>query len=177
MKKFQMIASFFRKYSEQYHVDAILMAAQGYQESRLDQEVRSSVGAIGIMQLMPATGKDMNTGDISQIEPNIHAGVKYMRFMMDQYYKNEPMTDLDKMLFTFASYNCGPGRMNQMRKETQKRGLNQNVWFGKVERVVGEKVGQETVTYVSNIYKYYIAYKLTIEERAEREKLKHQSNS
>jgi membrane-bound lytic murein transglycosylase MltF len=177
LKKYENIREFFKKYGDQYSVDWLLMAAQGYQESRLDQTVKSPVGAIGVMQLMPATGKDMKTGDISQVEPNIHAGVKYMRFMIDQFYKNEPMTELDKMLFTFASYNAGPGRMNTMRKETQKRGLNPNVWFGNVERIVSEKIGQETVSYVSNIYKYYIAYKLTAEEQAERRKLKQQTSN
>src|SRR4051794_9817647 len=78
---------------------------------------------------MPATGKDMNVGDIAQIEPNIHAGIKYMRFMVDQYYDKEPMTKLDKALFAFASYNAGPGRVRQLRQEAAKRGLDPNVWF------------------------------------------------
>jgi membrane-bound lytic murein transglycosylase MltF len=92
--------------------------------------------------------------------------------MIDQYYKNEPMTDLNKALFTFASYNAGPARIQTLRKEAAKRGLDPNKWFNNVERVVSEKVGRETVTYVSNIYKYYIAYKLITEEQAEREKIK-----
>ena len=95
----------------QYDLDYLLMAAQGYQESTLDQSVRSPVGAIGVMQVMPPTGKELKVGDITQIEPNIHAGVKYMRFMMDQYYKDEPMDNLNKALMTFAAYNAGPGRL------------------------------------------------------------------
>ena len=87
------------------------MAAQGYQESTLDHAVRSPVGAIGVMQVMPPTGKELNVGDITEIEPNIHAGVKYMRFMMDQYFKDEPMDALNKGLMTFAAYNAGPGRL------------------------------------------------------------------
>jgi membrane-bound lytic murein transglycosylase MltF len=149
-----------------------LMVAQGYQESRLNQTVKSKVGAIGIMQVMPPTGKELNVGDISQIEPNVHAGIKYMRFMMDQYYKNDPMDDLNKMLMTFASYNAGPNRVKNLRKEAEQKGFNPNIWFGNVERIAAERVGQETVTYVSNIYKYYIAYKLVQEETAEREKTK-----
>jgi hypothetical protein len=94
------------------------MAAQGFQESRLDQSVKSQVGAIGVMQVMPATGQDLKVGDITQIEPNIHAGVKYFRFMMNHFYKDEPMTPLDKGLMTLASYNAGPGRIRQLRKET-----------------------------------------------------------
>lgn len=171
-KKFFDLVKLFEKYSAQYNVDELLMVAQGYQESRLNQNAKSPVGAVGIMQIMPATGKDLNVGDITQLEPNVHGGVKYMRFMIDQYYKNEPMTDLNKALFTFASYNAGPNRIQRLRKEAEKRGLDPNIWFNNVERVVSEKVGRETVTYVSNIYKYYIAYKLIIEEQAEREKIK-----
>jgi membrane-bound lytic murein transglycosylase MltF len=173
-KKFFDLVQIFRKYSDQYNVDALLMIAQGYQESQLNQNAKSAVGAIGIMQIMPATGGDLKVGDIRQPEPNIHGGVKYMRFMIDQFYKDEPMTDLNKALFTFASYNAGPGRIQTLRKEAAKRGLNPNVWFNNVERVVSEKVGRETVTYVSNIFKYYIAYKLIVEELTEKEKIKKQ---
>jgi membrane-bound lytic murein transglycosylase MltF len=171
-KKFLDLVSIFTKYCDTYHVDTLLMVAQGYQESQLNQNAKSQVGAIGIMQVMPATGKDLKVGDITQIAPNIHAGVKYMRFMIDQYYKDEPMTDLDKALFTFASYNAGPARIQSLRKEAGKRGLDPNKWFGNVERVVSEKVGRETVTYVSNIYKYYIAYKLILEEQQKKEQIK-----
>jgi membrane-bound lytic murein transglycosylase MltF len=162
-KKFIAVVDLFKKYGAQYDVDYLLMAAQGYQESTLDQDAKSHVGAIGVMQVMPATGKELNVGDITKIEPNINAGVKYMRFMMDQYYKDDPMDALNKGLMTFASYNAGPGRIRQLRRETEKRGLNPNVWFGNVERIASERIGRETVTYVSNIYKYYIAYKLVLD--------------
>ena len=154
----------FRKYGDQYKFDYLMMAAQGYQESRLDQNAKSQVGAIGVMQLMPQTGKEQKVGDIRKMEPNIHAGVKYMRFVREEFFENEPMDDLNKGLFTFASYNAGPGRIRQLRRETERRGLNPNVWFGNVERVASERIGRETVTYVSNIYKYYVAYKLILEE-------------
>jgi membrane-bound lytic murein transglycosylase MltF len=165
-QKFQALIQTFQKYGAQYDVDWVLMAAQGYQESQLNQNAKSRVGAIGIMQLMPATGKQMNVGDIHQAGPNIAAGTKYMRFMIDQYYANEPMRILDKALFTFASYNAGVGRIDQMRKEAARRGLDQNKWFGSVEYVAAEKIGQETVTYVGNIYKYYVAYRLILENQA-----------
>ena len=144
------------------------MAAQGYQESTLDQNVKSPVGAIGVMQVMPPTGKELNVGDITKTEANIHAGVKYMRFMIDQYYKDEPMDNLNKGLMTFASYNAGPGRVKQLRRETAQRGLDPNVWFGNVERVASERIGRETVTYVSNIYKYYITYRLLATQQERR---------
>ena len=165
-KKFMALVQYFQKYGDQYDVDWVLMGAQGYQESQLNQDAKSPVGAIGVMQLMPATGKDMKVGDITETEPNIHAGIKYMRWMIDQYYGKEPMTKLDKALFAFASYNAGAGRISQLRKEAAKRGLDPNVWFQNVEYVAAEKIGPETVTYVSNIYKYYIAYRLVLESRA-----------
>jgi membrane-bound lytic murein transglycosylase MltF len=166
--KLRQLVKFFEIYGDKYDVDYLLMAAQGYQESRLDQGAKSHVGAIGVMQVMPATGKDLAVGDITKAEPNIHAGVKYFRFMMDNFYKNEPMDRLNKGLMTLASYNAGPGRMRQLRAETARRGLNPNVWFGNVERVTSEKVGRETVEYVSNIYKYYVAYRLVMEREQAR---------
>jgi membrane-bound lytic murein transglycosylase MltF len=171
-KKFRELGGFFQKYGEQYQLDYLLMAAQGFQESGLDQNAKSGAGAIGVMQVMPATGQELKVGDITQAEANIHAGVKYIRFMMDQYFKDEPMDNLNKALFTFASYNAGPGRIRQLRKEAEKRGLDPNVWFGNVEQVASERIGRETVTYVSNIYKYYIAYRLVAAERARREEAK-----
>jgi len=165
-KKFDALIRYFKKYGDKYDVDWVLMGAQGYQESQLNQNAKSPVGAIGVMQLMPATGKDMNVGNIAETEANIHAGIKYMRWMIDQYYGKEPMTPLDKALFSFASYNAGAGRIASLRKEAARRGLDPNVWFQNVEYVVAEKIGQETITYVSNIYKYYIAYRLIIESQA-----------
>ncbi len=163
MKRFEQTIAFFRKYGDQYEMDFLLMAAQGFQESGLDQNVTSPVGAIGVMQVMPATGKELKTGDIRLLEPNIHAGVKYMRFVVDQYYKDEPMDRLNKGLFAFASYNAGPARIARLRKEAAARGLNPNVWFNNVERIASERIGRETVTYVANIFKYYVAYTLAMD--------------
>jgi membrane-bound lytic murein transglycosylase MltF len=170
--RFRAVVGMFRKYGSQYNLDWMLMAAQGYQESRLDQAARSQVGAIGVMQVMPETGKELAVGDITKIEPNIHAGVKYIRFMINKYFANEPMSDLDKGLFAFAAYNAGPGRIRQLRREATTRGLDANVWFNNVERIAAERIGRETVTYVSNIYKYYVAYLLVQGEYLQRRQLK-----
>jgi len=177
LKKFQDLIALFRKYGEQYGVDWVLMAAQGYQESGLNQNAKSQVGAVGVMQVMPDTGKDMKVGDITQIDPNINAGIKYVRFMIDQFFKDEPMDDLNKGLFAFASYNAGPGRVKQLRREAAKEGLDPNLWFNNVERIASKRIGRETVTYVSNIYKYYVAYKLSLDEVAERQRTRPTSGS
>ncbi len=175
IKKFQRLVEFFKSYSDKYDMDYVLMAAQGYQESRLDQNAKSPVGAVGVMQVMPATGQDLKVGDISKEEPNIHAGVKYMRFMIDQFFANEPMDRLNKGLFAFAAYNCDPGRVQSLRKEAAKKGYDPNKWFNNVEIIASQRIGRETVTYVSNIYKYYIAYKLVMETAAERNKAREEA--
>jgi membrane-bound lytic murein transglycosylase MltF len=166
-KKFERTLDIFKKYAGRYDFDWLMVAAQGYQESRLDQNVRSPVGAVGVMQVMPATGKAMDVGDIRKIDPNIHAGTKYMRTILDTYFADAKMDALNRNLFAFAAYNAGPSRIAALREEARKRGLDPDKWFGSVERVAAERIGRQTVQYVSNIYKYYVAYKLILEERAE----------
>ena len=173
--KLERTVGIFRMYGEKYTIDYLLMMAQGYQESQLDQNAKSQVGAVGVMQLMPATGKEMGVGDIAQLEPNIHAGVKYIRFMIDHYYANEPMDKINKGLFAFASYNAGPGRISQLRKRAAERGLDPNKWFNNVEVVAAESIGRETVQYVANIYKYYLAYQMLMEEEDKRLKAKQEA--
>jgi membrane-bound lytic murein transglycosylase MltF len=166
VRKFDTMVGLFRKYGDEYRIDWLLMAAQGYQESQLDQTRRSEAGAIGVMQLTPATGEQMGVGDIQQLDANIHAGIKYVRFMVDTYYADDQLDEINKVLFAIASYNAGPNRVRELRKEAAARHLNPNVWFDNVERVASEKIGRETVQYVSNIYKYYVAYTLAQEDVA-----------
>jgi membrane-bound lytic murein transglycosylase MltF len=177
MAKFQRLVTFFQSYADTYDMDYLLMAAQGYQESRLDQTAKSPVGAIGVMQVMPSTGQDMNVGDILKEEPNVHAGVKYMRFIIDRHFADQPMDRLNMGLFAFAAYNAGPARIQSLRKEAATKGLDPNKWFNNVEIVTSQRIGRETVTYVANIYKYYIAYKLVVENMAERRKAKEEVNT
>jgi len=159
-RRFQSTIKLFEKYGARYHFDPLMLAAQGFQESRLQQEARSHMGAIGVMQIMPATGKELAVGDITHLEPNIHGGAKYMDRLMTRYFPDAKFDDTERSLFAFASYNAGPGNMARMRKLAIKRGLDGDQWFNNVEVVVAERIGIETTTYVRNIYKYYVAYKL-----------------
>jgi membrane-bound lytic murein transglycosylase MltF len=165
-KRFEGTIKLFEKYGTKYGFDPLMLAAQGYQESRLQQEARSHVGAIGVMQIMPATGKELAVGDIAQVEPNIHGGAKYMDQLMTRYFPDAKFAEDEKPLFAFASYNAGPGNIARMRKLAAQRGLDPNKWFNNVEVVTSERIGLETTTYVRNIYKYYAAYKLTLEAQA-----------
>jgi membrane-bound lytic murein transglycosylase MltF len=177
LKRFKNTIELFRKYGKKYDMDWLLVAACAYQESRIDQSVRSPVGAVGVMQLLPdtAAGHPVNIPDIEKIEPNIHAGVKYLRWLFDTYFRDEKDMDrLNKGLFTFASYNAGPGRIRELRRQASKMGLDPNVWFNNVEMVAAKKIGRETVQYVSNIYKYYIAYKLIVDKKSLKENAFHE---
>jgi membrane-bound lytic murein transglycosylase MltF len=148
-----------------------MITAQAYQESMLDNSRKSKAGAVGIMQVLPSTAADPNVNirDIEKLENNIQAGIKYLRFVFDQYYRDEPMSEGNKLLFSFAAYNAGPGNVMKIRKKTAEMGLDPNIWFYNAEIAAAKIIGRETVQYVSNIYKYYVAYAL-IREREDQKK-------
>ena len=162
-KRFQAMVRLFEKYGARYGFDPLMLAAQGFQESKLRQDARSHAGAIGVMQIMPATGQELKVGDITVLEPNIHAGAKYMDQLMKRFGAEADFSEEERPLFAFASYNAGQGNIARMRKLAAERGLDDNQWFNNVELVVADRIGIETTTYVRNIYKYYVAYKLALE--------------
>jgi len=172
MKKFQANLALFQKYAGEFDFDYLMIAAQGYQESLLDQSKKNASGAVGIMQVIPkyAAASPINVSDVGTADGNIHAGVKMLRNIADTYFNDPKIDPLDKTLFVFASYNAGPNRVAKLRKETTALGLDPNVWFNNVELVAAKDIGQETVIYVANIYKYYVAYKLAVEQRELRQK-------
>ena len=169
-KRFLTTVAIFQKYSKKYGLDYLLMAAQGYQESSLDQSKRSRAGAIGVMQVLPKTArsKAVNIPDIEKIDSNIQAGIKYNRWVIDNFYNEPGITPRNRTLFAFASYNAGPGRVAGLRKLARAQGLDPNKWFNNVELVAARQIGRETVTYVSNIYKYYLAYQMMVHREEDR---------
>jgi len=152
----------FKKYADEYDFDWLMLVALSFQESGLNQDVRSAAGAVGVMQILPSTAADSNVAiaEIEKIENNIHAGTKYLRFLRSRYFTDPEIDNLNQTLLAFASYNAGPAKISKLRKEAAQSGLDPNVWFGNVEHIVAKRVGRETVQYVGNIYKYYIAYTL-----------------
>ncbi len=165
-KRFKTTIEIFKKYGDQYNFDWLMLTALAYQESTIDQDKRSPDGAVGVMQVLPTTAKDKNVNipDIENIDPNIHAGTKYLRFMMDRYFNDPKIDSLNRGLLAFASYNAGPAKVSKLRKEAAEMGLDPNIWFRNVEVVAAKRIGRETVQYVSNIFKYYLAYRLIVDE-------------
>ncbi len=115
------------------------------------------------MQLLPSTASDPNVGinDISKADSNIHAGVKYLNFLRDRYFNDPQINPLNRTLLALAAYNAGPRRLINLRNEAKAKGYDPNVWFDNVELVAARTIGRETVQYVANIYKYYVAYRLS----------------
>jgi membrane-bound lytic murein transglycosylase MltF len=163
-QRFLDAVEIFRKYGDQYGFDFLIVSAQGYQESRLDQSARSKAGAIGIMQLLPSTAADPNVGipDITTKENNIHAGIKYLNFIRNRYFDDPEIDRLNQTYFALAAYNAGPARVAGLRKKAAQQGYDPDVWFDNVEIVAAKEIGHETVSYVANIMKYYAVYRLSM---------------
>ncbi|TVQ38079.1 MAG: lytic transglycosylase F [Wenzhouxiangella sp.] len=163
--RFLGLVDLFRQHADSYDLDWLMLIAQGYQESRLDHKAVSPAGAIGIMQLLPATAADMGVEDPTVLEDNVLAGVRYVRYLKDNFFNDPELEPSERLLFALAAYNAGPGRIRQLRQTAAERGLDRNRWFNNVERIAAERIGRETVQYVANIYKYYVAYSLIVEQQ------------
>ena len=161
--RFRALAAIFQHYGEQYSIDYLMMGAQGFQESRLDQSLRSPYGAVGIMQVLPSTARELGiTGVDKDADANIHAGVGYMAVLAKRYVNGPDLNSKNRILMTIAAYNAGPGNLARFRRRAARDGLDPNVWFGNVENEAAKIVGAETVQYLGNI-KYYVAYSLLLE--------------
>jgi membrane-bound lytic murein transglycosylase MltF len=173
LAKFDSLVGLFKSAAETYDLDYQLLMAQGYQESRLNQAVRSHAGAVGIMQLLPSTANSKAVaikGIEKDAKKNINAGAKYMRHLLDVYLNDPGVDETDRLLLGLAAYNAGPGNLKKMREKAMGMGLNPDIWFSNVEHAAAATIGRETTQYVSNIYKYYLAYRLLEERRNVREK-------
>ena len=168
-KKFEELVGYFRKYGEQYKIDPYMLAAQGYQESAFNQQLRMKSGAVGVMQMMPQTAREhLGMNDIvTRAEDNIHSAAKYLRYLVETYLNDPAITEREKVLMVLASYNAGPGNLKKFREKARQDGFDPNVWFGNVEYGAAAIVGQETVQYIGNIYKYYYVYSTILSRQAE----------
>ncbi len=167
------LARTFREFADVYDHDWLKLAAQAYQESGLRHDRESPAGAVGIMQIRPSTAADPNVGipDITTVENNIHAGARYMRFLEDRYFSGDDFDELNRWLFTLAAYNAGPARVRRLREEAADAGYDPNVWFQNVEVIAARRIGRETVSYVSNIFRYYLGYRIAIDRDRVRQEL------
>jgi membrane-bound lytic murein transglycosylase MltF len=163
----------FRAGAEIARLDPLMLVAQAYQESGLDHSRTSPAGAVGMMQIKPSTAADKNVGidDVSILADNIRAGAIYMRFLMDRYFANDDMDGIQQWLFALAAYNAGPAKIRRIRRQAEAEGHDPNRWLENVELVAARQIGRETVNYVRNVFKYYVAYRMAWEKRRLRQSL------
>jgi membrane-bound lytic murein transglycosylase MltF len=154
------LEALFRKYGKQYHFDWLLLAAQAYQESAFDPAARSDAGAVGIMQVRPATAAELGVEPGRLVDPdsNIRAGAMYLAKLRDTYFSDPALDPAARSDFTFAAYNAGAANVRKWRDLAAERGADPDRWRGNVERVSLEIVGEQTYRYVRNINKYYVIY-------------------
>lgn len=166
LSDFKKYKELFQKYGKMYGLDWRLILCQAYQESSLNQNAKSSTGAIGLLQVSPSLAKEFLKGEyaIGTVDGNVQAGTMYLRYIIDNYF-NDVLDSYNRTMFALAGYNAGPGRISMARRQAKERGLDHNVWFGNVEKIVAEKGLTETVDYVSKIMKRYQAYKNTEENK------------
>jgi membrane-bound lytic murein transglycosylase MltF len=170
-KRLKTVLPLFKKYAKRYGFDWRLIAAMAYQESGFDQSKVSPREAVGIMQIRPQTAADPKIGisDVSTVENNIHAAVKYLSLLRRQYFNDDAIRPRDRVRFSLAAYNAGPARIRKARRLAGRMQLDPNRWFRNVEMAMLKIVGQETVRYVSNINKYYVIYSNAFERVEQRE--------
>ena len=174
LKRFNEMVTLFQKYGNQYDYPYLMLAAQAYQESRLNQRLRSRAGAVGVMQIKPSTAahSPINIHDVYKLDRNIEAGAKFMRFIETQYFESGLADLVTESLFATASYNAGPEKIQALRKKAAGHGYNPNLWFNNVEIIASVEIGRQTVDYVRNIYTYYLTYKMVIARQAKSTEVK-----
>jgi membrane-bound lytic murein transglycosylase MltF len=171
-QKKKNLRPFFVEAGDRYGLDWLFLAAQAYQESRLDPDARNPSGAIGLFQVKPETGAWLGFPDVTGARENALAGAAYMALLRSQYFDDERIAMADRLHFALAAYNAGPGRVAGLRKKARTAGLDPDRWFDHVEMVALREIGQETPRYVANVVRYYLAYRLAseLDERKARSK-------
>ncbi len=171
LKRLHEYQKSFIKYGKEYNIDWVMLTALGFQESKLNQNARSTHGAVGVMQIKPSTAADKNikiTGVKESSDKNIHAATKYLAFLRSRYFSDPKIAPIEQLAFTLAAYNAGPARINKMRSKAESLGKDPNKWFYNVEYVTRRYASSEPVNYVANIMKYYLAFKSTIKAEGAR---------
>ncbi|MCG7495295.1 lytic transglycosylase F [Vibrio sp. Of7-15] len=159
--RFEQLSPVFNQYANKYQFDWLMISAQAFQESRFDNSSISSKGAVGIMQVLPTTAKEpyVNIPNIYKLENNVHAGVRYLRFILDRYFTDEEISIDNRMYFALAAYNAGPAKIRKMRRLAKEYGYDDKIWFNNVEMMARKYISREPVNYVNNISRYYVIYK------------------
>ncbi|MDE1165657.1 MAG: transglycosylase SLT domain-containing protein [Pseudomonas sp.] len=147
-----------QRHAREQGMDWLNLAALAFKESDLDPTVRGAGGATGLLQITPSAAQRVGVSNIQNVDNNVQAGAKYLSMIRRKFFASNQLNERERMAFTLAAYNIGPERVQAMRAEAKRRGLNPNQWFFQVERVAMEQVGMGPVSYVNSVNKYYLAF-------------------
>lgn len=149
-----------------------LLAAMIFKESQFDPKASSWAGAVGLMQLVPATGQLYGASDLTDPEQSIAAGVRYLQWL-DDLWTNRLPDEQERRKFVLASYNVGQGHVIDAVKLAEKYHADASKWANVSEYLLkksepnyfndpvvefGYCRGEEPVNYVADIYSLYDQY-------------------
>ena len=147
-----------QRFASEHGFDWLTLAALAFKESTLNPAARGAGGATGLMQVTPAAARSVGVSNIAVLDNNVQASAKYLGMIRRNYFNSPQLNERERMAFVLAGYNMGPQRVQGLRAEARRRGLNPNQWFFQVERVAMEQLGMGVVSYVNSVNKYYLAY-------------------
>jgi membrane-bound lytic murein transglycosylase MltF len=147
-----------QKHADAQGMDWLNLAALAFKESALQPTARSGGSPTGLMQITPSAAQRVGVSNIQDVDGNVQAGAKYLAMIRRKFFASPKLNERERMAFVLAAYNIGPERVQGMRTEARRRGLNPNQWFFQVERVAMEQVGMGPVSYVNSVNKYYLAF-------------------
>ena len=145
------------RHAKAQSLDWLLLAALALKESTLNPDARGSGGARGLLQVTPAAARSVGVGNAASLDGNVQAGAKYLAMLRRRYFASSQLNERERMAFVLAAYNLGPQRIQGLRAEARRRGLDPNRWFFQVERVAAERLGLGVVSYVGSVNKYHLA--------------------
>ena len=157
-RRLEKVRPVLQKYAAEQQFDWLLLAAIAYKESSLNPAARSPNGAIGLMQITPVAARAVGMSDFHSLDDNVQTSAKYLARIRRNFFSSPQMDERERQAFILAGYNLGPQRVQNLRTEARRQGLNPDQWFFQVERVAAEKFGLHTVTYVNSLNKYYQAF-------------------
>ncbi|MCY1272119.1 Membrane-bound lytic murein transglycosylase F [compost metagenome] len=157
-KRLESLRPTLQRYAEENRLDWLALAAVAFKESSLNASARGAGGATGLMQITPAAARAVGVGSVQQKDNNVQAASKYMAMLRRKFFASPRLKERDRLAFILAAYNLGPERVQGLRAEARRRGLDPNQWFFQVERVAAEQMGMGVVNYVSSVNKYYVAF-------------------
>ncbi|KMN20142.1 transglycosylase SLT domain-containing protein [Pseudomonas weihenstephanensis] len=157
-QKLEKLRPVLQKHAQQQGMDWLNLAALAFKESTLNPNAKGSGGATGLLQITPSAAQRVGVNNIQNVEGNVQAGAKYLAMIRRKFFASPRLNERERMAFVLAAYNMGPERVQAMRAEARRRGLNPNQWFFQVERIAMEQVGMGAVSYVNSVNKYYLAF-------------------